>query len=246
MQDIAAALAAREARAPTRYGVYAVPSWDPAAELARSVEREVFLEFFGNTPELLAREYGPFEAASLFVVVLDHDARRPAGACRLIRPGPAGTKTLQDVERVWGLPRLRGRWAAEGLVDRSWDVATLAVRADYRGRRTNGLVRAALFQSLTMLMAAHGVRWVTATLDLAVLDLVQRQCRQPFVPFPGCEPRSYLDSPLSLPVLCDGDRYRERVAETDPELHAFLFDGTGLEDLVSSPRWTPDLLAAAG
>jgi hypothetical protein len=244
MADLAAALAAREARARTRYGLYLLRSWDPAAELARSIERQVFLEFFGNTPELLADEYGPFEAASLFVLVLDHRMLRPAGACRLIQPTGAGNKTVEDLERIWEVPPL-GITRDSSLVHSAWDVATLAVDSDYRGRKTNGLVSAALFQAITMLMATRGVRWVTATLDLVVLDLVQRQCGEPFVPFPGAEPRSYLDSPLSLPVYCDGDRYRRRLAVSDPSLYDFLFGGVGLEGLVSSPSWEPERVATA-
>jgi hypothetical protein len=242
MQEIAAALAARDARPTTPYGRYLIRSCDPAAELARAVEREVFAEFFGNTPELLAREYDPFEAGSTFLVVLDHETHRPAGACRLIEPSTVGNKTVDDVERVWARPSHH----TQRLARSAWDVATLAVSKDYRGPRTDGLISAALFQGITMVMASNGVRWVTATLDLVVLDLVQHQCGNPFVAFPGTEPRSYLDSPLSLPVYCDGDQFRHRLASDDPGLHSFLFEGTGLEDLVSAPRWTLDLLAAAG
>src|SRR5690349_17152295 len=102
MQDLAAALAAREARASTPYGLYLLPADDPAAELARAVERSVFFEFFGNTPDLLADEYGPFEPASRFLLVLDHEMMRPAGTCRLIEPTAAGNKTVTDLDRVWG------------------------------------------------------------------------------------------------------------------------------------------------
>jgi hypothetical protein len=230
MQDLAAALAAPEARA-ARYELHLLRAWDAAAELARQVEREVFAEFFGNTPELLAREYGRFEDASVFLLVLDHERAEPAGVCRIVKPSPSGNKTVEDLERVWGLPvgRHGQRW------DDAWDVATLAVQRRYRGRRTNGLVSAALFQGVTMLMSRRDVRWVTATLDLVVLDLVQRQCGEPFVPFPGAEPRSYLDSPLSLPVYCDGDRFRARLAAEDPSRYAFFFEGVGLEGLVSTP-----------
>jgi hypothetical protein len=244
MQDLAAALAAREARPPTPYGLYRLTGDDPAAELARAVERDVFLEFFGNTPELLAREYGPFEGASHFLLVLDHETLRPAGACRLIEPSPAGNKTVEDVGRVWGLPLLARDEHVHPLAGAAWDVATLAVGAGYRGTRTDGLISAALFQGITMFMATAGVRWVTATLDLVVLDLVQSRCREPFVAFPGAEPRSYLDSPLSLPVYCDGDRYRARLAQADPGLHELLFAGVGLEDHVSVPCWAAEVAAA--
>jgi hypothetical protein len=239
-----AATAVPEARASTPYGLYILRSPDPAAELARQVEQEVFLEFFGNTPELLAREYGPFEEASVFLLVFDHDRNEPAGAARLIRPTSTGNrnKTVEDVERVWGLPVMGGARDAHDLVHDAWDVATLAVRPPWRRRHTDGLISAALFQGITMLMSARGVRWVTATLDLVVLDLVQAQCGRPFTPFPGAAPRAYLDSPLSLPVFCDGDRYRRRLAVDDPAMHEFLFEGRGLEDLVSAPRWTGELV----
>ena len=53
---------ARDVAAPgntSPLGVYMFRSTDPGAELARHVERVVFMETFGNTPDLLAQEYGP-------------------------------------------------------------------------------------------------------------------------------------------------------------------------------------------
>src|SRR5690606_40194536 len=120
---------------------------------------DVFLEVFGNTAELLEREYGPFERASRFLVVLDHETLRPAGACRMIEPSPAGNKTVEDVGRVWGLPLLGASAGGHPLAEDAWDVATLAVHADYRGERTDSVISAALFQGITMFMASRDVRW---------------------------------------------------------------------------------------
>jgi hypothetical protein len=247
MFEQSTATAVPEARASTPFGLYVLQSGDPASEWARQVEREVFLEFFGNTPELLAREYGPFEEASVFLLVHDHERDQPAGAARLIRPTSTGNrnKTVEDVERVWGLPVMGGARDAHDLVHDAWDVATIAVRPQYRRRHTDGLISAALFQGITMLMSSRDVRWVTATLDLVVLDLVQEQCGRPFTPFPGAAPRAYLDSPLSLPVYCDGDRYQRRLAVDDPALHAFLFEGRGLEEVVATPWRTGELVGTA-
>src|SRR5579875_1985596 len=87
------------ARLVEPFGVYVLRSEDPAAELGRSLERAVFLEAFGNTPELLEVEYSPYESASLFLVVVDHRRRLPAGVMRVICPGgPAGLKSLNDLE----------------------------------------------------------------------------------------------------------------------------------------------------
>jgi hypothetical protein len=247
MFDEATALAVSEARASAPFGLYVLNPGEPAAERARQVEREVFLEFFGNTPELLAREYGPFEEASLFLLVMDHERDEPAGMSRLIRPTSRGSrnKTVEDVGRVWGLPVMGGAAEAHDLVHDAWDVATLAVRPGYRRRHTGGLISAALFQGITMLMSTSAVRWVTATLDLVVLDLVQEQCGRPFTPFPGASPMAYLDSPLSLPVYCDGERYQRRLAVDDPALHEFLFEGRGLEGSVATPWAAGELVATS-
>ena len=79
---------------PAAFGVYAFSAADPFSALARQVERAVFDEVFGNSPALLAEQYGPYEASTLFVTVLDHRRRLPAGAIRLICHSAAGFKSL--------------------------------------------------------------------------------------------------------------------------------------------------------
>jgi hypothetical protein len=56
-----------------------------------------------------------------------------------------------------------------------------------------------------------------------------------FSRFDGLEPRSYLDSPASLPVWSDVLEYRSRVALIDRPLHDLIFEGKGLESVVSLP-----------
>jgi hypothetical protein len=198
----------------------------------------VFEEHFGNSPDLLDAEYGPYERACWFLVVVDHDGLTPAGMCRMIAPSPAGSKTVHDAGTVWQVdlaanPDLR-RLLAGGA---TWDVATLAVAPGYRRRDADSLVSAALLQGIVMLATANGCAAVTATLDCAVLDLVQSHCGRPFAPFPGATPRRYLDSPASLPVWVDRHRFERDLARRDPGTHAFLFRGEGLETMVSAPEW---------
>lgn len=221
------------------FGLYVLTSPQPGADLARSVEAQVFLEFFGNTPDLLDAEYGPYEAASLFLCVLDHRRRVPAGVIRIVTDSPAGFKSLGDIERAWGAD-------AEDVARRSgfsfpphevWDIATLAVSPDYRGESTSGLVSLALYQAVGTLAANHGIRSLVTILDLVVLDLIQTRIGRPFTPFVGLEPRNYLDSPASLPVFCDLDDHRARIGLTDPAMHELLYEGTGLEAVVSGPAW---------
>ena len=95
-------LVALHGRAGTPFGVYLLWSDEPAAELARAIEREVFLEVFGNTRELLEAEYGRYEPASLFMLVIDHEKLAPAGVMRVVT-GSLLNKTLDDIEHIWGV-----------------------------------------------------------------------------------------------------------------------------------------------
>ena len=226
-------------RGDTPFGLYVLPSRHAGAELARSVEREVFYEFFGNTPELLAEEYGPYEQASVYFCVLDHRRRQPVGVMRVIVPSEAGHKSVHDLERVWGLdlPEVMARTGLEIDTDSLWDVATMAVRRDYRGDATNGLISMALFQTLGMLGDREQVKSVISVLDLVVLDLIQTNVGRPLTMLDGVEPRRYLDSPSSLPGVLDAADYKARLRFGHPDLFQLVFEGKGLETLVSGPRW---------
>lgn len=237
LDELATALIDAEGRGDTPYGFYVLRADDPASELARAVEREVFFEFFGNTPELLAEEYGPYEGASLFLCVLDHQRRRPAAALRLLLPSPAGFKSLHDLGRQWGEDpdEVVRRSGLELDPSSLWDVATLAVQREYRGAASSSLVSLGLYQGLTMLAGAVDLAHAVAIFDLIVLDLVQTTFHRPWTGFAGIEPRRYLDSPSSLPVYCDVREYRARLAMIDADLYALLFAGIGLEAVISSP-----------
>ena len=219
---------------PQPFGVYAFAAHEPESELARHVEREVFYEFFRNTPELLAAEYGPYEDSTLFVCVLDHRRRLPAGVIRLVLPSAAGLKSLDDVESVWGhrVGDVLERTDMSLEADRVWDVATLAVDAEYRGRATDGLVSLGLYQAVAQLALRCNVRWVVTILDVVVLNLIQDATSHAFERFPGLGPRRYLDSPASLPVYSDLDAYFPRLETADPSMYEILYDGRGLEPAV--------------
>src|SRR5690349_5901878 len=110
--DLAHELIMEEGRGDTPFGTYVIPSHHPAAELGRDLEREVFFEFFGNTPELLDAEYERYEASSLFLSIIDHEREQIAGGMRVIVPSAAGFKSLDDIEHGWHEP-------AEVVIERS-------------------------------------------------------------------------------------------------------------------------------
>jgi hypothetical protein len=162
---------------------------------------------------------------------MDHRRRLPAGVIRLVLPSPAGLKSLGDVEPVWGhrIDDVLAQMSLRLEADRAWDVATLAVDSEYRGRATDGLVSLGLYQSVAQLALRCHVKWVVTVLDLVVLNLLQGVMADPFERFAGLEPLPYLDSPASLPVYCDLDAYFARLETADPSMYEILFDGRGLE-----------------
>ena len=236
------------------FGAYLFAADEPESAIARALEAQVFLEAFGNTGELFEAEYGPYEASSFFVCVIDHLRMTPAGAMRVLLPSAAGFKSLNDIEPVWGV-------GAGELCERTglsldplkvWDVATLAVAPDYRGSAAQGLVGMGLFQTLGLAALQCGVEWFVAILDLPVFRIVRWKLRMVFVGYEGVAPRTYLGSAASIPAWCNVASARRHLAETDADLYDVLVRGVGLEaalrrvDLDGTDRLAAWGLAGAG
>lgn len=224
---------------PEPFGVYLFPAGAPEARLARSVEDAVFAEWFGNTPELITEEYGPYDESTYFITVLDHRRHLPAGMIRVTVPSERGLKTLADIEDVWNRP-LDPTLARTGLdwdPSQVWDVATMAVQADYRGKATDGMISLAMYQAVVRSFRTGGARWFVCVLDLHVAQLMQDLTSQPFWTFDGVEPIEYLDSPASNAFWCDFHEYGPRLAEADPFMYGVLFDGVGIESVVREANY---------
>jgi len=248
LRELCEAVVTRRGRAGQPFGCYVIAGDRPEADLARSVERDVFLEYFGNTPELMDAEYGPFERTSVFLCVVDHRRLLPAGVMRLILPTPAGQKSMIDIDRCWGSDPADVLARAGVTADPAhvWDIATLAVAADYRGGGSEGLVSVALYQGAIQCALACGVEVFVAILDDVVLRLIDDRMGRPFGYFTGLAPKPYLDSPASLPVYVDVADYGRRLRESDPHVHALLFEGRGIEAAVATPRWAEEVPAIDG
>jgi hypothetical protein len=195
---------------------------------ARECEEDVFLQAFGNTREQLADEYGPYNDQSVFVAVADDDGL-VYGACRLITPGAAGLKTLNDVSREpWGIDGLRSAGAAGIDPSNAWDVATLGVRKDFRGSRMS--VAIALYHAIVQGTRANEIGSITAILDdqirriLTMSDFIMPT-------LPGARTGEYLGSPSSTPVyghcagMVDGQR------RMNPDAYRLMSLGIGLDGI---------------
>ena len=217
--------------APEPFGAYVFAFDDPAAELGRHVERTVFLEAFGNTPKLLQAEYGSYQPSSLFFIVLDHHRLCPAGMMRIVVPtkGGPGLKTFNDIELIWHeSPEVMFERNGIGLtLDRTWDIATLAVDPGYRSAAATGLVALGLYQSIARTGEALGIEWMVAILDRVVFRMSNARFHQPFSAL--AEGRPYLGSRSSLPIYGCVSDFRRRLAAEDPSMHDIIYEGVGIE-----------------
>lgn len=242
LRELCADLIAEEGRGHTPFGLYLINGSDERAEIGRAVEREVFYDYFGNSPALLAEEYERYDRSSLFICVIDHLRNLPAGVFRVILQAEAGLKTLHDLESGWGttLDEFFRRTGIAPDASPIWDVATLAISRDYRGDASSGLVRLGLSQGICMLATMADAKYLVTIIDLVVADLMQIYLKRPWVPIPGLEPKNYLGSSSSIPMYLDCEEYRSRLALIDADTYEMLFVGTGFEAVISSPLTSPD------
>ncbi len=195
-------------------------------EAAEEVERRVFLEAFGNTPEVIAEEYGPYRDRSCFVTVIDDVSGSALGAARLILPGDTGpVKTLTDAAgEPWHLP-VPETLRMAGLAGRPvWDVATLAVDRRFRRGAAGAELTLALCHGIVAHARLSGAEALVNILDDRVLRLL-RVIGMPLTPLPGATSQPYLGSPASTPCVLLVDAVPPRVRARRPDLAPALLDG---------------------
>ncbi|WP_034509330.1 hypothetical protein [Blastococcus sp. URHD0036] len=195
-------------------------------DAARRVEAQVFLQAFGNTTEVMEQEYGPYEARSRFVTVIDDADGSALGAARLILPDDAGSvKTLVDMAagpwRLSPADALGARGLAGGLV---WDVATMAVDPRFRAGSAGAEVSLALFHGTWRYARNCGVDGLVTLLDDPVLELCQAM-GVPWFPMAGATSHPYLGSPGSTPCDLVVATAAELVTAAQPDLAPALVDG---------------------
>lgn len=227
-----------EAGDPTEpFGLYVFAASSPDSEIARYVERSVFAEWFGNTDETIAEEYGPYEDATVFICIIDHHRKLPAGEMRFITPSSAGIKTVHDMERVWNvdLESLAREHDLHFDEDGMLDITTIAVMPEYRGNAADGLISLALLAGMCVLLRGWSTRWAVSIMDLVALDRIEQLSGGRYGRFPGVAPRRYLDSPASLPIYVDLESHFSMLAD-DPFMSEITY-GRGLESTVRPADW---------
>ena len=202
----------------------------PESELAsvgRDLERQVFQEAFGNSAALMAAEYGPYEASSLFFVVIDRKRGVPAGVARMIESRGPGTKTIDDAPRHIGVG-VDVILAEHGMTgDKVWDCATLAVLPEYRGGRSSLLVSSLLYRTFLLMGRRRGVRHAVGMLDRGAYRNI-RLIGMPLEPLAGSQPFAYLGAAENRAVYADFPRMEPAIREQAERLRRSARLGAGL------------------
>ncbi|MBA3720116.1 MAG: hypothetical protein H0W95_07530 [Nocardioidaceae bacterium] len=210
--------------------------FDPAGdvlEASRDCEADIFLQWYGNTRQQLAEEYGPYEQDSVFVSLVD--AANDVLACvRFLTGSSVGLKTIDDVRQPpWSVDAPRSARVAGVDLGRTWDVATMGVRPGERAGRAQ--LAMALYHGLVASVVANEVSAVVAILDervrrlLASVGLDMRS-------LPGTRPAHYLGSPSSAPVYARTASTLDRQRRDFPDAYRLVTLGVGLDGVTIPDR----------
>ena len=186
----------------------------------------MFLQAFGNTPEVMEQEYGHYEERSRFVTVIDGEGGAALGVARLILPDVAApVKTLVDVVgEPWRLD-VADSLTAAGLSGRPvWDVASLAVDRRFRSGASGSEVIVALCHGVHQYSLNCGVEGLVTVLDDRILRVV-RAMGMPWTPMAGATSQNYLGSPASTPCVMVMSSVAESIRTHRPDLAPAVVDG---------------------
>ncbi|HEY2044676.1 MAG TPA: hypothetical protein VGH11_18525 [Jatrophihabitans sp.] len=208
--------------------------FEPSGSIRQSVferEAEIFLHSYGVSGDDHIAEFAPYESASTFVAVLD-DLDDVLGVMRIIKPGPAGLKTINEsCGQPWNIDGPRAARAV-GLEESStWDVATVGVP---RGAgRHRFAVTAALYHGLVLSARQNGVRSLVMTLDERVRTILTATGLITTA-FPGARPGPFCGSKASTPVFGHCDAMLDAQRRLNPDAYRLIVQGVGL-DAISVP-----------
>lgn len=196
-----------QGNAPEVY--YKLEGADPYADIARTVERQVFEDAFGNTTDKMEGAYGPYEYQSMFFLAVDRtgDEPVPSGTLRIIKNGPRGFMTLNDLAEKNGIEAGRRAEFIEAVrayhnisdLDECWDIGTVAVLDQYRLDHGH-LTSVQLYRGMHVAGMTADVKHYFSMIDVDAHRILVRMLGIPFEPLAGSGPVEYLDSAETYPV----------------------------------------------
>lgn len=241
-----------EALRGTKLGCYKFEAESEFSNLGRYVESTVFYETFGNNPKLMEQEYGPYENASEFYVVIDHEQRSPVGVMRIIKPSEAGLKSLVDLNKI-NIGFTQEDVYREYDLDpaKCVDIATLCILPEYRGSNGDFTPSKLMYRTLYLSILNNPNFDHVVTIIDKKAERNLKTLKFPFEPIFDSDYFSYLDSPESHLLIAENalfypelavwvEKLRTEATETDSDLKTFiaetinsLINTTDLDDMLA-------------
>lgn len=203
-----------QGNAPEVY--YKLEGIDPYADIARTIERQVFEDAFGNTTDTMERAYGPYEQQSMFFVAIDRtlDEPVPSGVLRIIKNGPRGLMTVNDLAESQGveigqraefIEQIKAYHGISDL-DECWDIGTVAVLDQYRLDRGH-LTSVQLYRGMHVAGMTADIKHYFSMIDVDARRILVRMLGIPFEPLAGSGPMEYMDSSETYPVYGNAEEF---------------------------------------
>jgi ribosomal protein S18 acetylase RimI-like enzyme len=237
-----------------RFSLFVAGAEGPLADKCRQLESMVFGQEFKNTPEQMDQEYGPYERHSRFLGVIDHHTKELAGCVRVMAgDGPEDFKTINDdIDRVTAALNTQERAVSETVDDsrigrfhqgfdsaKTWEIGTLAVAPNYRGRGfdTPGMIGLAGLRISTMLYHSLYVHSHQQGIDHWLMMIDKKARSQllkygvPVTPLCGLGPREYLGSGETYPQYVHVPDVAETIKDKQRAFMWILCKGLGVTAL---------------
>jgi len=191
-------------------------------------EADVFLDRFGDGAELLEECFGPHEADTTWLALID-DAGVAVASARLVVPGAAPTKyEVYLAEEPWFADPARLMGDARLNRATTWDVASISVRR--RSHAQGALWTAALCHGLFQVAKVNEVTATVAVLDEGARQLLARHGIV-YSTLPGTWTAEFCGSPASTPVYADMRAMVAHQRRAFPEAHRLVTMGLGLDGI---------------
>jgi hypothetical protein len=193
---------------------------------AHECEIEVFRDKYGIDPGRMSDEYAPYDASSVWLAVV-RNGTDVVGSSRIVVPGAPGFKSLADVSGdPWNVDGVSATAAARLDLSRTWDVATLSRRHEFR----DVPVTEALAYGIVRGLLLNGATGTIAVLDSTVRVLLQRKFGLRYSAIPGTTRKFFMGSP-SEPVMAHVPTMLDDARRRRPEGYRVVTVGAGLGDI---------------
>jgi hypothetical protein len=148
-----------------RFVCYKLEGNDKFANIGRRIEGVVFKDAFNNTSEDMEREYGPYEDQSEFFISIDREYKKATGALRIIKNGPNGLKTLNDITRPPFIASKTEILKAHDIdnLDECHDIGTVAVLPEHRSAQ--GGISVQLYRAMYVNALEEGANHFISIVD---------------------------------------------------------------------------------